>query len=112
MEMANPLKLFHLTFEITALVVYHIPRWLVSGTQIWLYEDRKGNWTFGRHLRVRMKNHVPGLCGRYVQLELRFTSGKFNSPFTGSDFPPHRFRTTPLSKVQTGFGFRLFQRTP
>lgn len=56
---ADPRKLFYLCFEITALVVYHIPLWLVSATNIWLYEDRKGNWTFGRHMQVQMKRHMP-----------------------------------------------------
>lgn len=61
MIMANLLKLLRLTFEIAVLVAYRIPRWLVSGTQIWLYEDRKGNWTLVRHLRVQMKRYIPGL---------------------------------------------------
>jgi hypothetical protein len=61
---ANPLKLLRLAFEVVALVAYHLPRWLVSGMRIWLYEDRKGNWTFGRHLRVQMKRHMPSLRGR------------------------------------------------
>ena len=57
----DPHKLLYLCFEITALVAYHIPLWLVSATQIWLYEKRKGNWTFGRHMRVQMKRHMPGV---------------------------------------------------
>lgn len=57
----GPRELLLLGFEITALAVYHIPRWLVSGTHILLYEDRKGNWTLGRHLRVQMKRHMPGV---------------------------------------------------
>ena len=63
---AHPLKLFRLAFEITTLVVYHIPLWLLSGIQILLYEDRKGEWTFGRHLRVQVKRHSRGFCQRKV----------------------------------------------
>lgn len=91
--MTNPLKFVHLVFELTALVVYHIPRWLVSGTQIWLYEDRKGNWTFGRHLRVQMKRHVPGLCQRQVHLKPHSGSRKHNRVhrvgLPGPPFPDH-----------------------
>ena len=61
---ADPRQLLYLGFEIAALVAYHIPRWLVSGTQILLYEDRKGNWTLGRHLRVQMKRHMPGVWNK------------------------------------------------
>ena len=59
---ANPRKLLHLGLEAVALVVYHIPRWLVCGTQIWLYEDRKGNWTLGRHMRAQMMGHMMGVA--------------------------------------------------
>ena len=55
---ADPRKLVRAVLEIAALVGYYIPRWLVSGLQIWLYEDRKGNWTLGRHIRIRMKRHM------------------------------------------------------
>jgi hypothetical protein len=51
------LKLFHLVFEVTALVVYYLPQWFVSGSQIWLWEERKGNWTLRRHLCVQMMRH-------------------------------------------------------
>ena len=61
---ANPLKLLRLAFEIVILVTYDVPRWLVSGTEIWLYEDRKGNWTLFRHLHVQMKRYIPGLRQR------------------------------------------------
>ena len=61
---ANLRKLLRLGFEIAALVAFHIPRWLVSGTRILLYEDRKGNWTLGRHLRVQMKQHMPGVWNK------------------------------------------------
>jgi len=54
----GPRKLLYLGFEITALVVYHIPQWLVSGMRILLYEDRKGNWTLGRHFRAQMMRHT------------------------------------------------------
>ena len=64
---ADPRKLLRLGFEITALVVYHTPRWLVSGMRISLYEDRKGNWTLGRHMHVQMKRHMPGVWGRLVE---------------------------------------------
>ncbi|KAF9779601.1 Alpha/Beta hydrolase protein [Thelephora terrestris] len=43
------LKLLRLVFNITAMIAY-IPRWFVSGMRILLYEDRKGNWTLGRHM--------------------------------------------------------------
>jgi len=56
---ADPRRLFYLVFEIAALLTYHIPQWLVSAAQIWLYEDRKGNWTISRHIRVQMKRHMP-----------------------------------------------------
>ncbi|KAF9648439.1 alpha/beta-hydrolase [Thelephora ganbajun] len=62
--MADPRKLFHLGFEVMALVAYHIPRWLVSATKIWLYEDKKGNWTLVRHMRVQMKRHMPSVWQR------------------------------------------------
>lgn len=108
----NLLKPFHLTFEITVLVVYHIPRWLVSGAQIWLYEERKGNWTFGRHLRVQMKRHIPGLCQRLVQLRLRPSrKPKSNRSFTESDFLANLSQTTPVSRVQVECGFQSFQWT-
>ena len=55
---ANLRKLVYLSLEAVALVAYHIPRWLVSGIQIWLYEDRKGNWTLGRHMRAQMWGHM------------------------------------------------------
>ena len=57
-------KLFYLCFEIIILVGYHIPLWLASATQIWLYEDRKGNWTFARHIRVQVKRHIGGVLRR------------------------------------------------
>jgi hypothetical protein len=44
--------------------VYHIPRWLVSGIRIGLYEDKKGKWTFGRHLRVQAMRNIRGLRQR------------------------------------------------
>ena len=56
--MADARKLLYFGFEIVALVAYHIPLWLVSAMQIWLYEDRKGNWTFARHMRVQMRRHI------------------------------------------------------
>ena len=62
--MVNPLKLFRLTFEMIAMAMYHAPRWFVSGIRIWLCEDRKGNWTLGRHLRIQMKRHIPGIRRR------------------------------------------------
>jgi len=57
-------KLLYLCFEITALLAYHIPRWLASATQIWLHEDRKGNWTIARHIRTQMKRHMPDVWQR------------------------------------------------
>ena len=62
--MASLRKLLRLSFEITNLVLSHIPRWLISGIWIVLYEDRKGNWTLGRHLRVQMKRHMPGVWNK------------------------------------------------
>ena len=54
----GPRKLPYLCFAITVLVVYHAPRWLFSAIQVWLYEERKGNWTFFRHIRVLMIRDV------------------------------------------------------
>ena len=62
--MANPLSLLRLGFATTALVVYHIPRWLVSGIRILLYEDRKGNWTLVRHFRAQMMGHMLAVGGK------------------------------------------------
>jgi len=62
--MANPLMLLRLCFEAAALVVYHIPQWLVSGMRILLYEDRKGNWTLVRHFRVKMMRHAMVVGGK------------------------------------------------
>ena len=59
--MAGLPKLLRFGFEITALVVYRIPQWLVSGTRILLYEDRKGNWTLRRHFRVQMLRYMVGI---------------------------------------------------
>ena len=54
----NPRKLVYLGFETAALVVYHIPRWFVSGMRILLSEDRKGNWTLSQHFRAQMMRHA------------------------------------------------------
>lgn len=51
-----PLKLLRLAFDITAIVVY-IPRWFVSGMGVMLYEDRRGNWTFSRHLCAQLMRY-------------------------------------------------------
>lgn len=64
MVTASPFRLPLLAFEITALVVYHVPRWFVTGMQIWIFEDRKGNWTFSRHLRVQVMRHLFGFSRR------------------------------------------------
>src|ERR1700742_3163946 len=61
---ASLCKLLRLGFTIANLAVSHIPRWLASGVWIMLYEDRKGNWTLGRHLRVQMKRHMPGVWNK------------------------------------------------
>jgi len=57
-------KLFYLCLEIVALVAYHIPRLLATAMQIWLYEDRKGNWTFARHIRAQMRRRMGGIRRR------------------------------------------------
>ena len=66
----HPLKLFRVTLEIVTLLAYHIPLWFVSGMQILMYEDKRGNWTFIRHLRVQVMRHSVVVSRRKVY-ELR-----------------------------------------
>ena len=67
MVTASTFRLFRLAFEITALVAYYVPRWFISGMQVWIFEDRKGNWTFSRHLRVQVMRYLFGFPRRKVQ---------------------------------------------
>jgi len=59
--MVGPRKLLRFCFEITVLVVYHVPQWLLSGMRIWLHENRKGNWTLQRHFRVQLLRYMVGI---------------------------------------------------